>query len=215
MKIGVLIPTRGDRTEFLEFAKAQIAKQTLQPDLIEIVNDPPKSAEKDITWRYRIGCDRIFSKGADVVLFMEDDDFYCDDYIKTMVEMWEANGKPNSFGIADTYYYHLGIRKWMRMQHPNRASAFSTMVTKEILNIKWPDDHYSFVDIDIWKQLRGRSVLTNKILTLGIKGYGEGAVFGGIGHNEKWVAYKSTDTDLAWLKDKTGDRFSFYQKFTR
>ena len=214
IKLGVLIPTRSNRPEFLEFAKQQISSQTLQPDVIEIVDDPPLNTNKDITWRYRIGCQRLFDKKIDIIVFWEDDDFYSSNYLKTMVNLWDANGRPSCIGLADTYYYHLGIRKWLRMQHPGRASAFSTLVSSKILEIKWPDDGYSFVDIDIWKQLQGKSLKID-MLTLGIKGYGQGALFGGIGHSEKWTAYRNDDSDLAWLKEKTGESFSFYERFTR
>lgn len=213
MKIGVLIPTRGDRPRLLEHALLQIDRQTLKPDHIEVVADAPQSNQKDITWRYRIGCERLFAKGVDVVAFIEDDDYYSPEYLKLMTDAWEKNGKPDLFGIGETYYYHLGNKRWLHMRHPERASAMSTMTTKKVLDVQWPGNHESFLDIQLWRNVPNKKTTTfGRIISLGIKGYGEGQLFGGIGHNKLWAMYKNLDADLSWLKQAVGSDIEFYNK---
>ena len=69
MKVGVLIPSRGDRTDFLKHAKWLLSQQTRQPDEILIVDYAPKTNDYDITPRYRYGCQELFKKGCDIVFF--------------------------------------------------------------------------------------------------------------------------------------------------
>jgi hypothetical protein len=158
MKLGVLIPTRGDRPKFLEHALYLVSQQTQKPDFIEVVDDIPNSNQKDITYRYRVGCDRLVAKGADVIIFWEDDDWYKNNYIQTMIEYWCTCARPEIFGVSFTIYYHLKIRKWLRQNHENRASAMNTLVTKSIVDFNWPDDSESFLDLILWKKLRGLAI---------------------------------------------------------
>jgi serine/threonine protein kinase len=60
MKIGVLIPTRGDRGDLLAHAKWLLGRQTIQPHELMIVDYPPISDDYDITPRYRYGCEKLF-----------------------------------------------------------------------------------------------------------------------------------------------------------
>jgi len=211
MKVGVLIPTRGDRAELLEFALKQLKRQTRKPDIIQIVNDPPVSQDKDITWRYRIGCERIFTQDVDVAILIEDDDWYDATYIERLVEEFEKAGKPEIFGIEETTYYHLGVKAYSEEVHKGRASAMSTLLTRAVLDMQWPNDNYVFTDIEFWKKLKGKTVLFERLLSLGIK-HGIGLT-GGIGHNAKWGGYNKKDPDMEWLK-KTVDEesFEFYKK---
>jgi hypothetical protein len=190
MKIGLVIPTRGDRPKFLKFAYHQIDKQIMKPDEIILVNDDPITDEKDITWRYKIGCKRAIDKGCDVILWWEDDDWYHPNYINWMVNKWEENNKPAIFGINETYYYHIKINKYHYMKHVGRASAFCTLVTPIVSDFRWPDDKYPFTDLKIWASVKNSLSISfdDTILAVGIK-HGMGMT-GGSGHNVKgfrWI----------------------------
>ena len=92
MKIGVLIPTRGDRVKFLAQANKLLSKQTMKPHEVNIVNFKPSDGNKDITKRYRVGCNQLFNeKKCDLVIFWEDDDWYSNDYIETVFKSWLSN----------------------------------------------------------------------------------------------------------------------------
>ena len=173
-----------------------LSKQTQKPDFIEVVDDIPNSIQKDITYRYRVGCDRLVSKGADVIVFWEDDDWYADTYIQKMIEYWCTCSRPHIFGTSFTIYYHLKIRKWLRQNHEGRASAMNTIVSKDIINIQWPDDSESFLDLHLWKNIKGRAVELTKIHSIGIK-HGVGLCGGGGHKNTMW--YKNNDPHMSWL----------------
>ncbi len=208
MKIGVLIITRGDRPKFLEHAKYLISEQTLQPDIVEIVDDKPLSDKIDITYRYRIGCERLFKKGVDVIIFWEDDDWYSKDYIQLMCSHWIANGQPDVFGLNTTVYYNININKYVLLSHPGRASMMSTMISKEA-KINWGKDDYAFTDMVLWQQLKGISIKINETIAIGIK-HGTGLCGGG-GHVNDWKGYNLDDLKKDFLRMHTDEKsFCFY-----
>lgn len=215
MKTGILIPTRGDRPRFLEFAKLQLKRQTRQPDEILIFDAPPQSDRPDITWRYRNGCRMLAERGVDVMLFWEDDDWYSPRYIENMVGAWEQNGRPDIFGLSGTIYYNIFTRKWAQFGHPGRASMMSTMMTARALEgLKWCADDYSFVDIHLWKTIKSRRDIDVAVpWCIGIK-HGIGLCGGG-GHVNNWPSFKNFDPQFADLARFTDDpSVRFYTELT-
>ena len=208
IKLGVLIPTR-DRPIFLRQALGLIDRQTVKPDVIEIVNDKPIHNGKDVSWRYRIGCDRLFEKGVDVIIFWEDDDWYSKNYIETIINGWIENGKPDILGINSTVYYHIQSQRWTILEHNNRASAMSTIVTKEILNIQLCKDTDLWFDIHIWKKLNGIALNFKERINVGIK-HGIGLT-GGVGHINDHKIYKNTDKNYSFLESLIGADIDFYK----
>lgn len=196
MVIGILIPTRGDRPKFLNHAMWLIEQQTMQPDLIEVVDDAPINHKKDITWRYKLGCERLFAKGADVVLFWEDDDYYYPMYIQRMVSEYVKHGKPEIFGVNTTIYYHLKSKRYAELIG-KKASAMATMVNKKIMEIEWPPMDYIWFDIWIWERMKGLSINFGRPINIGIK-HGVGLT-GGIGHNAANSIYKKFDFNMNYL----------------
>lgn len=219
MNISVLIPTRGDRPQFLAHCMRLLDMQTVKPTHIEVVSDAPKDpTKKDITWRYRLGCERILQKNPDTecILLIEDDDWYASNYIETMYNNWKAAGSPQVYGVGETIYYHLGMRGWYGQPHPTRASAMSTLLSADgARTMQWPDDFYVFTDIEIWKKLKGSTFRPVTPISIGIKGYNEGSFFGGIGHRWDNNQYKTKDEDLSWLKNLVDTvSFEFYKKMS-
>ena len=106
MRIGIILPTRGDRSEFLEHAKKMIAYQTKQPDHVEIIVGEPESEYPDITYRYKTGYERLKNK-CDLIFAWEDDDWYSPDYLQTMINFWVQAGKPELIGLNSIIYYHI------------------------------------------------------------------------------------------------------------
>jgi len=207
IKIGVLIPTRGNRISFLQQAKHLLSKQTLQPDFIEVVDDEPLTAAVDITYRYRIGVDRLKAKGAGVILFWEDDDWYASNYIETMVNEWNKRGNPEIFGIGTTTYYHIGCNKYLTISHEKRSSMFCTMI-RSTADITWCKDDYPYADVVVWDQLKGKTFMPVKPICLGIK-HGIGMVGGG-GHTEDYKHYNKIDSAKSFLKSIVGEDEGFY-----
>jgi len=206
-------PTRGDRGQLLEQCKKYVERQTHKVQEHIIIDYPPTGKQKDITPRFRDGINQAISKGADIIVFMEDDDWYHPNYIKQMLAGWNSVGRPACFGIGFTYYYHIGTRAWTTMRHPQRASAFCTMLTATAINnFKWPSDSDPFLDVHLWKKIPGgRTIMPQPLIALGIK-HGIG-LSGGMGHNKKWRAYTNTDLSMSWLRGVVGEEdFKFYQQ---
>jgi len=211
MNTGVLIPTQGKRKNFLEFALKQIDRQTRKPDFIEVMADEQIIFPKDLTWRYRIGSQRLIDSGADIIIFWEDDDWYAPGYIERMVTEWETAGKPDIFGVGYSIYYHLFSCKFWKSVHWGRASAMSTMVKSSALkDYKWPDDSEVWLDIDMWKKIKGTTFEPLFPISIGIK-HGLG-VFGGIGHNSGFSGYRDRDSGFNYLRSMIGTDINFYKK---
>lgn len=213
IKVVALVPTRGDRPKLLDNMRRMMRAQTMSLHGMVIVDDPPRDSTKDLTFRYRVGLDRLFAAypDTDLVALVEDDDWYSPIYIEEMVAGWHRAGKPPIFGLGETYYYHLGVRAWHHQAHPERASAFNTFMTRTVYEcMNWPHDNYVFVDIEFWKQFGKYGRTMPGKLAIGIK-HGIG-VTGGIGHNPKWSGYsKNRDPDMSWLKSNVDEvSFNFY-----
>lgn len=207
VRIGVIIPDRNDRPLFLERCNQMLANQTLQADIIEVVNFEPLNDEIDITMRYRIGIEMLKDK-VDVILFVENDDWYSHTYIETMVNYWVMNDKPLLFGIAETIYYHLKLKAFNIIKHDGRASAMSTMVSTK-LEIDFPKDNEPFFDLHLWKTYKGVTFKPKEPINIGIK-HGIGKC-GGKGHLLAF-RYDNEDAEMNWLKSKVNNEsFKFYE----
>lgn len=215
MNIGVLIPDRGDRPEFLENCLRLMKNQTLQPKMVELVNDPPLDDAVDITRRYRLGYERLAGKGLDLIAFIENDDWYHPKYLQTHAEKWQKYGSPIIFGTNDTVYYHLGMQKYFRMYHEQRSSAMNTFLVPN-MNVVWPMDSEPYTDIALWEQFYRKGGIVwqqSSVLSVGMK-HGIGKC-GGFAHSDYLERYINLDGQFLWntigMVDEEG--YNFYMKF--
>ena len=208
-KIGIIIPTRGDRPNFLKFAIRQIERQTKSPHQIITVDNKPFNDQPDLCKRYKIGCRRALKSGCDLAIFWEDDDWYHKSYIEWITKKWVDNGKPDLLGINTTNYYHLKTNKRVRFKHEEHASAFNTVLNVNFIpKIRWPSNSTISLDKILWKQ--GKGILIpwdNTPLSIGIK-HNIGKVGGGW-HNPdrkgwqdagKWFSKIVSKSDLAFYQ---------------
>ncbi len=213
MKIGIIIPTRNNRKELLQNCLRLIDNQTIKPSHIELVDDAPISEKCDITWRYKLGYERLRGMGLDVIFLMEDDDYYSPTYLETMVNAWVKNGKPNLIGTDYTIYYHIGLFAWFTFYHGSRSSAMSTGI-KPDLEFNWCVDHEPFTDIYLWKTLHGIIFKPEKNICLGIK-HGT-TMTGGKSHIDNFHRYINKDQQKTFLKTNTDEEsFNFYSNFIK
>lgn len=215
IKIGIIIPDRNDRMEFLGNCIRMIENQYLEPtkilldENVRLFNYPAESSECDITQRYRRGYESFSKEDVDCILLMENDDYYSPAYINTMVNEWINHGKPEIFGTNYTYYYHLGTLRYEKFVHLRRASAMNTLIVPG-LDIKWPIDSEPYTDLHLWKQLNGVTFEPEDIISIGIK-HNVGKT-GGQYHNTKMERYKNADPEMQFLKKHTDDKsFNFYK----
>lgn len=212
IKVGVLVPTRGNRPEFLQQCKHLISQQTVAPFKVLIRDEKPDNDLPDITKRYRLGSKQLFSEGCTVVLFWEDDDWYAPNYIERMLFEWIKAGKPQIFGVGQSTYYHLFVHKYHTITHPGRASNMATLVTKAVTKIEWCSDDFPYTDLHLWKVLDGATFVPEKPVCMGLK-HGIGMVGGG-GHQHDWYRYDNDDKHEEHLLKTTGSDFLFYHSFT-
>jgi hypothetical protein len=187
-----------------------MGRQTRKPDQWIIV-DEPTAFKPDLTFRVRKGINQAFENGADVVLIMEDDDWYDPMYIEFMVKSWKLNGQPPIFGIGYTLYVHVFAKKYWFSPHKGRASLMSTLVTRKGMErFEYPNDNYVWLDIDLWKGIRGgRTIEPPKYYSVGIK-HGKGQC-GGVGHNKNFSHYRN-DPNLNELKKHIKSDIEWYQQ---
>lgn len=212
MKIGIIIPDRRDRPEFLKNCIRMMEAQTLKPFLITLVNDEPLNSKCDITYRYRIGYDRLRNKGLDVIALIENDDWYHPEYLKEMVNTWVEKGKPDLLGTNYTIYYHLKLRAWFKMNHNHRASAMNTLIRPD-LNFNWCVDEDPYTDLHLWRQLKGIVFEPKNVISMGMK-HGIG-LCGGRSHVDRLHKYINQDQDFNFLKSILDtSSFNFYSNDT-
>ena len=185
-------------------------RQTLKPAEILIVDFPATSKAVDITKRYRVGYESLYSKGFDFIAFIENDDWYAADYLEIMAANWKKYGRPDIFGLRRTIYYHIHQAAWFPMNHITRSSAMNTII-KPNLKIKWPLDHDPYTDIALWEQLNGITHSPNKEICMGMK-HGTG-LCGGANHTDFMHRYINLDSDQSYLLSIVdNDSFKFYQQ---
>lgn len=217
--IGVLIPTQHKRDNFLEQSMKMLEGQTRQPDNVMVMDwvhdfDSPI----DLNWRYVDGLMWLFNHGCKQVILWEEDDYYKPDYIEKMMASYESVGSPDLFGLSNTIYYHLGIRRYAMLEHKGHSSAMSMIVSNKILTHGIPDrDKYDF---DIFYSRRVKNaVFVRPVDTRCISIKHGIASCGTMGHKkEAKIYYENTtnsickdDKDLLYLKQETGLYFDFYK----
>jgi hypothetical protein len=213
MKIAVVVPTRGDRPEFITQCKKLIDRQTLKPDKVFFMDYPPESKAKDITQRIRRGVEKATKAGCDIAVFWEDDDWYHPTYIEWLVSEWKKNKRAAIFGVGETYYYNIAAKGRLHMRHQGRTSTFCTMISLPFKGT-WCNDDYPFLDMHLHKTGRVKTVNFNQgIKAIGIK-HGVGMCGGG-GHYArfKWDMIDSPAEN--WFKSVMDDQYSFYDAMSK
>ncbi len=203
MKITVVIPTRGDRPELLAQCQKLIDRQIRQPDNVIFIE-----SNKGITGNVRVGYEQAGNEG--IVVIWEDDDFYPAHYLRSVENYWEqARDDVEILGWEESIYYHVGVLKYRIEHHKNRSSLMSTTL-KAGLDIDWPVDSTRFLDIELWKQLDKKHLISGW-LAIGVK-HGIG-LCGGKGHLPNF--YRKEDPDdqeMDFFYSFTDD--SFYRELS-
>ncbi len=209
MKIGVIIPDRGDRKDFTDNCLRMLSNQTMKYDILFHAKHAPLNKDFDITQRYRIGYEALRGR-CDVIFLIENDDFYSKNYIETMYNNWVLSGKPDIFGTNHTIYYNIRERAWFIMRHNSRSMAMSTMV-KANLNFKWCADNQPYTDIHLWNEIKNKVIFEPKeTICIGIK-HGVG-LCGGYAHTDKLHRFVNKDFEFEFLKSKMDkESFNFYK----
>jgi len=204
--VAVIIPDRGDRPKMLANCLRMMKAQTMKP-VIHLIDEMPKDERPDITYRYKKGYQEV---NADLVFFIETDDWYHPNYLYTIYSCWLSEGKPDLIGIDYTYYYHLKLKKYFKYGHIGRASMMNTAIAPG-LKLNWPSDNYRFVDMYLWDKIKGMTISPEHPISIGMKGHGEG-MYGGTGHDNKLHRYVHNDNGFL-EKHLDKESFEFYKQY--
>lgn len=216
MRIGIIIPDRGDRPKLMDNCLRMLKAQTIIPVYQHLVkaNYPPESNLPDITQRYRRGYDILRNQDLDVIAFIENDDWYSPNYLEEMFKNWNDAGRPDLFGTSYTYYYHLKEFAYFKMEHYQRSSGMSTLI-KPDLDIDWPNDSEPYTDSHLWfnnTQLKKVIFTPEKMICMGMK-HAVG-MCGGQNHNTRLDRYKYKDPDKDFLRRHLDPvSFEFYSNY--
>ena len=138
------ITCTGDRPEAFELLRRWIKEQTVQPDQWLVIDDgkvPLKNKERfeyirrepkdgeGHTLNLNMKTVLPYVKG-DIILIMEDDDWYGPEYISTMSDYLQNY---NLVGEKFARYYHLPAMKYSRLKTGGHASLCQTGFTRKLL----------------------------------------------------------------------------------
>ena len=169
MKITALTCT-GDRPLCLTFLTRWMDRQIVKPDQWLIIDDGVFGFKPDTKCDYVRRIKDINEDShtlllnlekalgyieGDIILFMEDDEYYAPKYIQTMVD--KINGH-EMVGICKSKYYNLPARRYHI--HPNltHASLAQTGMLKELLpTMKSLLNGDPYLDIRLWDSIRTKN----------------------------------------------------------
>ena len=145
--ITAITPT-GDRPEALALCRRWMAAQTLKPDQWLIIDDgkipanidfgesyiqyvrrEPRADDPQHTLVVNVECALSYVLG-DRIFFIEDDEYYAPEYIKTMNRQLDDY---QLVGIGASKYYHLPTGGYVRHNNMNHASLAQTAFRAEML----------------------------------------------------------------------------------
>jgi len=152
----------------------------------------------------------------EAIVIMEDDDWYCEDYIATYVPLLENYAL---VGECCTVYYHVGERRCHNIQNIRHASLCATLFRFDLVRFfkAMCVDGSAFVDKRLWQRQgtpRGRRLVTAMpAKCVGIKGM-PGRCGIGVGHSRDWITRRGLpDHDLAVLRKLIGQDADLYAKY--
>lgn len=203
MSFCSITPSRGDRPQFLEFAKHQLSRMTVKPDKSYFIDYKPKSEDVDLVERIQEGIRQAQADGFNEVYILEDDDAYLPSHFEKM-----QLGNADFIGEEKTTYYNLRNKTWQTMNHPGRSSLFITgFKISALKDFNWPNRTERFLDISLWSYAKKKKRKFVETGAIGIK-HSIG-LCGGRGHQ---MQMKNIDSEMEWLKaNTTQDAYTFYK----
>lgn len=199
MKVTVITPT-GGRFDSFALCEKYMQRQTIKPDQWIVVDDcedatpctmgqehihrTPFWKQGDMTLPQNMLAGLEAATG-DVVLIMEDDDWYRADYIENMKQRLLT---ADMSGEGEAKYYNVRNHRHMVHRNMKHASLCQTGFTREIMDQIKDVTHRNigqkFLDLHLWNIKCNRDVFSRSdSLCVGIKGMpGRGGI--GYGHKD-------------------------------
>lgn len=215
MKISVITPTC-DRPFGIALCERYMARQTVQPDEWIVadggqalapltmgqthIHEPRPAGAGNLTGNILNALDAVT---GDVVVIVEDDDWYRTDHIEMALE--GLAGAP-VYGCNWLHYYHVGDRRWSKFR--NRGAALcQTAFRRELLDrmkasAEYAASHASYsIDGRFWSGLERYATAPQTVV--GIKGL-PGTKGLGVGHRSNPRVNWTHDPDMTELRRWVG-----------
>ena len=242
MKVSVITPT-GDRSNLLGRLNTYMSRQTRQPDEWIVCDDgaeaPPVKLDATTyikpSWiRGEFGTSTLPANlleamnyvTGDLILIMEDDDWYDKDYIQTYVELAELYPESLLFGCANNVYYRWPEGLFLghnNKQHSSLCSTgFKSGATDQFIQSCINPWMKYYVDGGLWynygKKLDRTMFIHEKPIVIGMKNLTSDPV--GFGHGrhdnlfledtgnvllKKWIG----EEDTAWYRNFVTNRYGY------
>lgn len=228
----VITPT-GDRPEPFSLCCLYMERQTVKPKEWIIVDDgqietiPPHgsyvnyvrrvntiSREKHTLPFQMIEALRHVTTSR--VVIIEDDDWYCQNYLEEMMNMFDKHGAAWLIGQGQAIYYHVRYRRYYEINNMDRASFCQTGFRSEfipnVLSV-CQKTKVPFIDLQLWFGTKRKFLLigTNP-MCIGIKGMPGRITETTIGHKGTHPGFKE-DSDLSKLQSYIGNDAFLYEKY--
>ena len=223
-----LITPTGSRPLAFSMCESMMARQTYKGPLQWIVVDdswPPtltmmgqQYVRGPVDWNPSINTQRPNMEAAlqhvkgDIILIIEDDDWYAPNYIETMVKLLDF---APIVGEANARYYNIAHRCYAKMLNYYHASLCQTGIRREILPLlhEAVTSGQLYFDCELWKMVREREIESFLAVDLnmaigmkglpGRRGIGVGHSPDGFKHDPDWSVLRS------WLPEED---FVIYQE---
>ena len=206
MKISVITPTGGRALSF-KLCELWMSRQTRQPDEWIVVDDYPIPTEctmgqtiirRKPFWSPNAGVTLVKNLiealkvvTGDIIIIIEDDDWYHPDYIKTVAQKFERPMEENRFphlvGSAISLYYNVKNCYYLFFNNINHTGLCSTSFSSKLIpQVNILANYFSdaiWFDAELWKYSRCNKLtfFSKNPLVIGIKGM-PGRHGAGIGH---------------------------------
>ena len=235
MSFSVITPT-GDRPVPFQLCTHFMQRQTLKPDEWIVVDDgavpiPMPSDTPFLKYIRRQSTpqknvhtlpvqmiEALSSVTTDIVIMMEDDDWYCADYLEKMIKLFDQYKGVSLIGQGESVYYHIPLKKYMYVNNRDRASFCQTGFRSELIPALTEICKASrdpFIDLKLWRGTKDKFLLLGeKLMCVGMKGLeGRGNQWT-IGRKGLHPRYKP-DYGLELLGELIGEDVLLYEKFDR
>lgn len=228
MKVSAITPTC-DRPVAFALAERFMSRQTRQPDEW-IVADGGHTPTKCTLGQFVVRHDRVLPPGAanfginllngiehacgDVLVFVEDDDYYLPTHIETIAALAEQGRW--LIGSEPVQRYYNVEKRWFRTFNNVGASLCQTAIVRALVPkmrsviVQCMHQKSFGVDTLLWRALPTHWTFTNQMTVIGMKGL-PGRVGLGVGHRP--TAGWTTDLQLRKLREWIGEDADLYADF--
>lgn len=223
-----------DRPEAFALCEQYMARQTRKPDQHLVLDDGDTPA-KCTMGQQHIYCPELRGRGnsmieklrmafstngliqGDIVVFIEDDDWYHPSWISVCEEHLQ---KFSIFGEGRSIYYNVRDRWWFQHENMRHASLCATAIRRDAYStfLLATRDPNPFIDTRIWARFAGKKFIRDPIksgssLVIGPKAMPGTKGYSGA-HSMRDPAAKN-DPDLEKLRQLIGDDAEAYAPFQK